>query len=311
MDSDIPAYVLPSHPKKPPVSKRNLFIGFGIILLVFIVILIAAAATLFFYRPFAEAVNARLLPLELQNAEFISRGSTGAYTYVDGRLLPGPYGAAVFYKDSPEEKLAITRTQEGSYGIEFNGSVVITSPEPILSVTLSPDGTQIAYARQLAGKDGSKAAEDFEVILFLPASGTSITVSPGFAPFFIDDSHLGRFTNAGIYSIDLANSTQTELLRQPFAQALQSFSQSPDRTLIAWSDPITKATYAFRVGESLERILSVPEYMPLLSLGNDALYRLRLTRTGTAVLRYPWGEGSSPRLLYWLSRSLEINSIVL
>ena len=298
-----------------PEVRHTSRILVGVVLLV----VAATAAVTFvavrYYPPAAALWSAWTLPAELRDALFITRGKNASvYTatthgYVSESTTHGRY---IVYAAPKEDALFVTVDPTTStYRIELNGEVLLTSKEAIATAALSPNKKEVVYAKQQEGKLGSKNASDWDVILFYPVSGKSVIVSPGFAPFFIDDTHIARFTNAGIYVIDMVASTQTELLKQEFQQMLSGFSQSPDHTLIAWSDPVAKSTLVYRVGSSLTRVMAFDGFIPLFALGNNALYRLKLTPEGTNIYMYSFTSTDSARMIHALPVSLQISALSL
>lgn len=204
------------------------------------------------------------------------------------KYVPSPHSSTILVGiPSREHQLMVTYEPSSSlYRIELAGAVLTETKERIMGATISPDGRQVAYASQVKGKEGSKEAGDWHITMVYPATKKSLEYGIGFSPFFINDSTLGRFSGTGIYSVDLTTGSSTELLRANFVQAMP-ITQSPDRTLIAWSNVIVKSTFVYRLGSSFELVTKIPEYMSLATLGNTALYRLQLKKQGTEVLAYP------------------------
>ncbi len=286
----------------------------GIVLLVVAVIAAVSFIVVRYYPPATNLWSAWTLPTELRDALFIARGTdVSTYTVTAQGYAPqeGTRKYIVYAAPKDDALFVIVDEVTSTYRIELNGVVLLTSKEPIATAALSQNKMQVVYAKQREGKTGSRDSADWEVMLFYPATGKTVTVSPGFAPFFVDDSHIARFTNAGIYVIDMVTSTQTELLKQEFKQVLPSFSQSPDHTLIAWSDPVTKSTLIYRTGDTLTRVMAFDGFVPLFALGNDTLYRLQLTDLGTRVYAYSFGSTDSARMIHTLPVSLQISGLSL
>lgn len=315
---ELETQTLPASSEMSSESNRRhtvrILIGTAVLLVV--VTIAGVFAAIRYYAPATELWSALTLPSELRQAHFITRGTdvsvyavTASHGYVSESTGQGRY---VVYAAPKEDALFVTADPVTStYHLELNGKVVLTSLEPITTAALSPNKKQVVYAKQREGIEASRDAADWDVILFFPATSKNIVVSPGFAPFFIDDTHVARFTNAGIYVIDTVTSTQTELLKQEFKQMLPGFSQSPDHTLIAWSDPVTKSTLVYRTGSSLTRVMAFDGFVPLFALGNSALYRMKLTPEGTTIYRYSFTSTDSARMIHTLPVSLQISALSL
>ncbi len=302
--------------KKPEGAPRNhMRIIAGVVVLLVVLFAGVTAAAIRYYPPATATWSALTLPGELRNTLFIKRASDAniytvtAHGYVSNSAQQGKYVVYAAPKNDALFVMVDPATQV--YRIELDSKVLLTSKEPIATAALSPNKKGVVYAKQKEGKVGSRDASDWEVVLFFTATGKSAVVSPGFAPFFIDDSRIARFTNAGIYSIDITTATQTELLKQEFKQVLPSFSQSPDHTLIAWSDPIAKATLVYRVDSTLTRVMSFDGFVPLFALSDSALYRLQLTTKGTNIYKYTLDSADSASMIHTVPASLQVSALSL
>ncbi len=296
--------------------RNNTRIIAGVVVLLVVLFAGATAAAIRYYPPATAAWSASTLPSEIRNALFIARASSEAkiytataHSYVSDSAQQGKYVVYAAPKNDALFVMVDPATQV--YRIELDSKVLLTSKDPIATAALSPNRKGVVYAKQMEGKVGSRDASDWEVVLFFTATGKSAVVSPGFAPFFIDDSRIARFTNAGIYSIDITTATQTELLKQEFKQVLPSFSQSPDHTLIAWSDPIAKATLVYRVDSTLTRVMSFDGFVPLFALSDSALYRLQLTTKGTNIYKYTLDSADSASMIHTVPASLQVSALSL
>lgn len=241
-------------------------------------------------RVVSEAVSIKTLPSELREATFLSYSEeSGSALYaVNGMKFassPHPSTIVVGVPSHKHELLVTYEPSSSLYRIELGGVVLVESAERIMGASVSPDGRQVAYASQIKGKEGSKNPDDWHITMVYPATKKSLEYGIGFSPFFIDDSTLGRFSGTGIYSVQLKTGSSTELLHARFVQIVPVI-QSPDRTLIAWSNVIVKSSFVYRVGSSFELVTKIPEYMSLIALGNTNLYRLQLQKQGTEVWEY-------------------------
>lgn len=296
--------------------KRLVFVVGVCSLILVTLLLVGFVFRNYLVATYTEVTTALGLPKELRGASFIANASdavSATYAVVSGRFVKSTHpGSVIVSSDTHASNVSVVFFQNtGLYGIVYNGKTLLTSREPIASAALSPNGVQVAYAKQVEGKTGSRKAEDWEVMLYLMETNRTVRVSQGFAPFFIDNTHLARFTLSGIYGFDMVTGQQSELLKKDFWQFIPAFDQSPDRTLIAWSDPATKTTAVYRLGARAEQVLSIPEVMPLITLGNDALFRVRLTPEGTVISAYPLNGNGQSRMLYTFPKSLSINALVL
>lgn len=238
--------------------------------LVLLVLIALGAYFIFFFPPSAryvsEMFSALTVPDDLKDARFISIDASGSKTYQleQGRLVPAerdPSTPAIpsVFKDT-------------------TSSTTRTSP------AATSDGRIAAFA-EVAGKQLLASPLDWRVALAFQGSSVRKEVGIGFAPFFIDDTHVARFTSTGVVSNDLVTGTETLLIQHPFPNALVRIVHSPDGSVVAWSE--NDSILIYRVSPaSMEPIATVADGAVSFALSDQMLYTVHRTSHGTEISQY-------------------------
>jgi hypothetical protein len=140
----------------------------------------------------------------------------------------------------------------------------------------------------------------WNVVLYIPATHKSITLGAGASPLFIDTTHVAWIAPTGLAVIDLSTGNTTILVKNLTIKVLSTVLVSPDHTIVAWYDPSSKNLMEYKVTASTATALpatpvpagSLTGMKPIhsLSLGNDSVYMLRLSPTGTEILKATFGQ---------------------
>ena len=271
---------------------------------------------------FMGAWSILTLPAELRDASLVVRSGDGkASVYVPGRFW---FPSAAVAKGTPasftkegEALLSVRTTESGSALIE-NGTERVRSEGLLAAPAQSPYSGIVAYAERThadAEQGGPPQLTlanptEWEVNLLLPGTDEKKRVASGYAPLFFDDTHFFFIAQSGIYRYDLATGQSVRVLERAFPFVIDPILQSPDRTLIAFRDPVEEATYVYRVHESgLLLMRHIPELLNSPALSNDALYDLRGTTEGGEVWKHELKAGE-PQLIFVFSKQVPINRIV-
>lgn len=163
----------------------------------------------------------------------------------------------------------------GAY-VSLNGERV-GSGVHLRDIALSPDGTQVVFARSTTGDTMPSAWEVVRVV-----GGKETVIASGFSPYFLDETHVAYFNEKGVWLYS-ENQGITQLSGIPFSDVEKTMTaQSPDRTGLVWISDIDAIAFIFEIPsiEPLEFIqvasLQTIPAMPIgaLALSNDAAYAL-------------------------------------
>lgn len=259
------------------------------------------------------AISATTLPEELRDATVIAnqrQPQSNAYVprafwYEEVALGDGRITALTQGNTST---VVVRMTPAGEYQLYEDDVVRVRSQAAIHVPAVAPNGKIIAYARMAEETHAETAVAspaipphimpvnpadtDIEILQTLRSEG--VRVVSGYAPLFIDDARFIFFTPAGVYRYDLGSGAIAKLLTRPFPYMIGAVMQSPDRSLIAFSDPVTATTVVYRVGEQeLAQVTELPGLMFSMALSDHALYEVKGTQAGADIWRYLF-DGSTP-----------------
>ncbi len=297
-----------------PSKHRILFILIGVL----VVVLVVYGIYLAFFNPITSKliqlrteglVSSLTAPRDLHDAVYVRSPWSGGRLYSDAGI---PNGSApslglndfitAFARASGKWVLIVWHQRENTYEVMTDSvSAVSVSKSVKDSITLSPDGTRAAFA---------EAASDPYVVgswsvTLVNADGTSRSIGKGFAPFFLTDTLLARFTASGVVVSDLENGGERTELETEFPSAQLLAAQSPDRTHLAWIDPTTSKATVVKITALSPLHLEPVAFIDVpsggtISLTSDALYHISFKRSeGSVVTRYAFenSEGQVVRRL--------------
>lgn len=262
-----PSYQLPSRPKSP---VRYWILG-GIVAILLLVVG-GIAALYMWYTPFrnrVDEVRAIIsMPTDLRSAYFA--GSTSS-------------GEKVFYRIE---------------GLQF---IIDQKPDYQLPGATSPNGTKAVFAAEDVG--GAKkiigtskptvTLDRWVVVIGTIADGSTQEIAMGgYAPEFIDDTHIGYFTKAGYRVYDTTVGTST--LVGTFLPGITFSSRitySPDRTLVIWTDTASHTTTVARVSSENYAPVATFAAFDQASLSNTHAYDLRKGMPASQVIQHPLDDG--------------------
>ena len=292
---------------------------FGIL----VIVVIAIGLLIHFALPggFKGVISAQSLPQELYGASLIAsvEGKSSVYTrqpfWYAARRVPGAVTGA-----STNGDVILARTEAG-YSV-FEGNTLRTQVnQPIEAPSIPPVVSAIMYAQQVQNEDlestgprtgGSRITNPahWQIQLLLANASSATPVIAGYAPLFIDDSSFLFVAADGIYRYTLESGHITKLLDRVFPVVVTPVIQSPDRTLIAFRDLVTRSTSIYQLdADSLKLVMEMSEHFQSPTLSNTALYDVKGTPTGAEVWKYPF-DGSSAEMIHVFPRELAITDIV-
>lgn len=277
--------MLPVAPAHAPLDRRILMGG---------IVALAVLAGVFLWAvtgqgSFAGTWSALTLPSELKS---------GTFTTDDMKEYEIAFGRYSVLKDTEAAQAVKEVLAAGSSTTTKSGAV------------RSPDGKTVAFTEQFAGMEGSRNPSDWRIVIANATTKEAFRLSSGFAPFFIDDTHLAWFTNVGIVERDLASGETKVLYERAFNQTFPLGGQSPDRTQVAWFDRQEKAVIVYRVSEDPAIVHTAPAYAGGIVLGTNNLYYVFADAKGTSILRFIPGK-TSPVVVHRIPASLSITAITL
>ncbi|HYF28956.1 MAG TPA: hypothetical protein VEA36_01160, partial [Candidatus Paceibacterota bacterium] len=187
-----------------------------------------------------------------------------------------------------------------------------------LSGSRSPDGSRVVFAISTSTQaimpfvQAEKVTPSAYQVLMRPTEGSGVqSIAYGYAPAFLDDTHISYFTDAGIAVMDTQTGEATLLFRYPAGTVLSSgVRYSPDRRTVLWTDAMTGESVAGSITPSAYTPLSTFKDLASPVLGNAAVYELRRTHEGQELWKRTL-DGSSSAKVLTLPASLSILTMAL
>lgn len=315
-----PTVTLVSQERHP---MRTRIIKFVMIAVATIVALVIIAAGTFIYNPQAtmraqEIWSAVTLPSELSSALFVSAEPGKTVFYQKSGLgfesLYPSDGARISVVRSGDDISNIKRAEaKAPLSLERNGTAVALIPSAASALAVSPGGSRYAFQAPKDPGVESPTASPWKIMVFDDETDTVRTVTEGFAPFFIDEDHVARFgpNGIGVFSFLDPEPTVTELASVESSFRIQDITQSPDRTLVAWSDPVAKTVQVYSVDATkMVSLLVLKSAVRGITLSNDSLYMLVPTSDqGTDIWRYSLASGIG-EMIHHLPASLHVYRMI-
>jgi hypothetical protein len=269
-------------------------------------------------RPVRELVGNLSVPQDVAKARFLRTegGITRVYTPEGGGYVSSEAGESIISEDMRSGAVArILRSDSQGFSVVVGGATVAVSPEGKMGVSLSTDGSHVAYAQARSGPALSTVpAELLPLIGFAPSEWTIVVDSvmgatttdsfSGILPVFIDEKRIVFVREDGIYIRNIGNGIEQQLIAHAFSRVSGAPLVSPDGTLFAVRDEKQRSIQVYRIDRAsgqLEEVSSVaaPGGVVSYSLGNEAVYTLRLVDQKTEV----WSQslaGGTPALVFIL-----------
>lgn len=291
----------PSSSQPAHASSANPFVSVIIVLLALVIVL---GALIWKYPPatrVAQRVYSPLkaraevawaayrLPSDLRAAYF----STGQATYRVTHLSLVPA--------TPSLASQIQKV----YQFPFNAMTVKANPR------LSAGKTHVAFQQQTDSQLAART-DGWQVSVAAVQNGDQRALGKGVQPFFIDETHVARFTPDGLVMTDIAaaSTTDTVLMKQPFVDAAFSLAVSPNQSVVAYANSAKNHVEVYSVrasGASLVTTYDGPATS--FALSDTALYVLHVMPAGTTVVRVPFTQNAAPQVVDTFPGVLGINAL--
>lgn len=253
---------------------------------IIVLVLILAAGAAYLFMPsvrtsVAEATALMRLPSDLRGALYqVGEGNQYHFVRVQGIMLTPASDAS-----------GIGTAQVAPRGDAYVYTAVVSGGKQISKIpfaTILPSGTST---------------------IFFQTKGSEPTViARGYAPAFLDDTHVVYVAAGGIAVWDTVAS-QSTLIERAQTKAIRSdVVYSPDRKLMLWTDAHSGQSILARVTPTTYEIVHVFTELERPVLTPNALYDVRVRAQGTEVWRYTL-DGSSLTRIAELPASLKILGI--
>ncbi|MEK7281118.1 MAG: hypothetical protein AAB037_02040, partial [Chloroflexota bacterium] len=210
---------------------------------------------------------------------------------------PAELRGATFIKVAPGERSSF-------YHAEQFGFVAVDTPERVQSGALSPDGMMRVSAGTFINGTYTTEAFGADVIdtdtWFISVQsegGEPKGIARGYAPAFLDDTHVAYFVTRGVVVHDLSTSSSTLVYLFPENTVFSQVQYSPDRAHVLWTNPVTRESVLASITPTAVTPMKTFSGLDSPILRNSGVYELRLTEEGTEVWRSSFEEKSSARVL--------------
>jgi len=288
MDETISPTPAPVKVKKPGSRIALLFfITLGVIVLIG-----SAFFASMLYSPFKrvadEAFVVLRMPPELKRAHFY----TSAPTY-DGYHISG----LQFVRNTTRDTIVLAGTES------------LDRSRRVLSYTELEDSVPMNVTAHYVG--GRKIVPGEWTIAITESNRGLKPVARGFAPAFLDETHIAFFTDIGIAVLDLNSGIEENIYEHPPGSRIDSrIRYSPDRTLVMWTNALTNETMLGRISIHSLELLAVNTKFGNPILTDAALYEARKTLRGLEIWKYDI-DGSIERKILTIPPSLSFTSMLI
>lgn len=191
------------------------------------------------------------------------------YAFQDGTLtsiVGMPEGVTDAARTSTSHALII---EEATGAAVFHNGERVASGTYLRDVALSPDGTQVAFARSASGDAAPSAWEIVRIV-----DNEEHVVAQGFSPYFVDESHLVYFDEKGAWLFKDGEAV-TQLSGVAFSDVqVARTAQSPDRTGLMFVSDTNNRPFVFSIPSvaPLEFTqVSLMQTVPIMPIASIAL----------------------------------------
>ncbi|KND49777.1 MAG: hypothetical protein AB203_01670 [Parcubacteria bacterium C7867-008] len=291
-----------------PSHKNRYLIIIGAVVL--ILVLVAAA---FIFTPLKGYIGALLgqikIPTELKGATFIAdsdQTKTTLYSFDKAiRETEALEGVLVSAEKTAAGEARITRSGGGNFSVSLDEKVLFKDSFPRIGISRSPDGTRVVFAQSLEISSFISPAEGallpldrkrWEIIMYEPASRSTINLGKGVSPFFIDQTHVAWIAPAGLAVMDLTTGVTKVLVPDVGGRVIATALVSPDHSVIAWYGKGSKTLLAYKVNtDSAEPLppTAISGSMRSLALGNDGFFIISIAHGYAELFKQPFGQESA------------------
>lgn len=189
----------------------------------------------------------------------------------------------------------------GEFGFEF-----VPNPGRVPPGAMSPDGTRGTNAVRAEGAPPSLAVDTsaWTVNVFSMENGDILASWNGYAPAFLDDTHVAYFDATGVSVRNLDTNESVRLTAFPTGSQLGTLVQySPDRSLVMWADEANAASIVARISPTSYEHKGIIPHPANLALFNTAVYELRPSGAGMQLWRHGI-DGENPHVVATLPERL-------
>jgi len=261
-------------PRSASTHRLSWIVGFGLAL---VLIGIVIAGVWWWHSSRSPLAG---FPPELRAAVLLTPHANGvAYSVGKNGFVTLDSGGKVVREATRGAKHVVFLLEDAtSYAVTVDGETIATSSLPMQHISLSPDGTKLAVARESKGSVAATTT-DWHVFVYTIATKKATDIGAGFSPVFLGDAHIMYFVPYGIRMHDLGNASDYIALLYPFKDNPVETLASPDRKMIGWS-----------IGDGPVGLFAVTHVAPVAlhyegtgsttpntryTLGNGVLYEVR------------------------------------
>jgi hypothetical protein len=278
----------PSMPDSHPIASDGVsHKALSIVLIIAVLIAVATVGLLIWKTPapIAKIWSAITLPDELRGAEFIGVSANS-------------------YQVKGWEYISHTRTVPVAMQKPLQE---IAARVHILAPVISPGGTKAAFI-QLSFSTSTPPIQQIMVI----GGGKEQNVGEGFAPFFVDESHLGRLTTQGMHLETLStNSFSDVLVLAHTFDASDRVVVSKDGKYVAFKEGPQRVSVYRLFYDRAQFVTAFVGSSSSYALSDDTLYLLQNTPQGTVVSRLALDGKTKEKVIHIFPASLGIIAIKL
>ncbi|KND49775.1 MAG: hypothetical protein AB203_01660 [Parcubacteria bacterium C7867-008] len=279
-----PTYEIPTSPAKP---SRKLLVAVFVVGLV-LLLLGCSVAAYFFYKPFTKVIDGAVLalsvPQDLRSVHFFVGDNKNSKSYHLSNLgLKADSGTG-----------ALTAIESTS---PDGANVVVSYKTPSDQITQLFTGKKIS-------------PNDWNIVLRNVSNPEGAVIAHGYAPVFVDNTHISYFSVAGVVMYDLTTKSAKLVFKYPEGSMLDSKVQySPDHSLVMWSNKIGGDIILSRISASSFTNLRTFKRFTNPILTNTNLYELRKNPKGPEIWRHAV-EGDVVEKVTTIPVSLGVNSLL-
>ncbi|MDB5266139.1 MAG: hypothetical protein JWM39_852 [Parcubacteria group bacterium] len=304
-----PSYQLPPVPPAPPHRGRTI----TLIVVGALIVLLAIVAGLYYFTPLGTQLMTMFvptsIPTELKSASFLSdtpTGNTIVYQGTDSIKTPKDAGTVIVSAvENASGGARITRSADGTFKVLLDNTVVIQDTKQRIGIDRSPDGKSVVFAQASSTIPFIPPAisptlhidrKGWNVLVYVPASHTTINLGTGVSPFFIDTTHVAWLAPAGLAVADLSTGQSKILVPDTTGRASAATLVSPDHSVFAWYQGATKTMMPYKVTATAAMALPktlIPDSLRWVALGNDSFYELQPVASETEILKQPFGASAT------------------
>jgi hypothetical protein len=253
-------------------------------------------------------------PQELRTAVFLTPATSGiAYGVGEKGLVPLDSSGLSVREATRGAKhvVFVELSTSGLYSITVDGTTIATSSMPIQNLSLSPDGTKLAVAKQVKGAANSALTTDWHVFVYTIATKKASDIGVGFSPFFLGDAHLVYFAPKEVRFHDLGNGTDISAFGGTFPSVETKTYISPGRRAFGWEmNGHLELLSVDHISPPKLRLATEATSTPAATytLGNTAFYEIHHSNGASEIWKRT-GKNTTPVKVYTFPNGMDISRI--